>query len=87
LAICEDCKQEMLTAEGCVYTHLVDSAGKLYPRSLKHWQDSGQRCHDCAAMYGKLHHCGCDVERCPKCGGQLISCDCDWKKLVVKMKR
>lgn len=34
-------------------------------------------CHDCKAMPGELHHYGCDVERCPDCGGQLISCGCD----------
>ena len=35
-------------------------------------------CHDCATPYGRLHHLGCDMERCPLCGGQLISCGC-WK--------
>lgn len=33
-------------------------------------------CHDCAAKPGELHHLGCDVERCHRCGYQLISCDC-----------
>lgn len=33
-------------------------------------------CHDCAVKEGQLHVIGCDVEVCPKCKGQVISCDC-----------
>jgi len=33
-------------------------------------------CHDCGTKEGRLHIPGCDMERCPRCGGQLISCDC-----------
>jgi len=31
-------------------------------------------CHDCGAKPGELHMKGCDMEECPKCGGQLIGC-------------
>jgi hypothetical protein len=33
-------------------------------------------CHDCAAIKGELHGLHCDCERCPACGGQMISCAC-----------
>lgn len=33
-------------------------------------------CHDCSAVEGEYHVWGCDMERCPICLGQLISCDC-----------
>ena len=34
-------------------------------------------CHDCAVTLGCLHVPGCDVERCPACGGQACACDCN----------
>ena len=35
-----------------------------------------ERCHDCGIenKHGHFHHFGCDMERCPKCDGQLLSC-------------
>jgi len=38
-------------------------------------------CHDCGAKPGEYHKSGCDVERCPFCGRQLISCSCVLKLL------
>jgi hypothetical protein len=41
-----------------------------------HFDEPSGRCHDCNIKHGGKHHPGCDVERCPKCEGQLISCGC-----------
>lgn len=35
-----------------------------------------RNCGDCNAAPGDFHIPGCDVERCARCGGQSISCDC-----------
>lgn len=33
-------------------------------------------CEDCGARYGEPHKPGCDYERCPRCGHQLVTCKC-----------
>jgi len=40
-----------------------------------------QTCKDCGVSEGQLHKSGCDMERCPFCGNQLISCDCCYEHL------
>lgn len=39
---------------------------------------SEDRCHDCDTPLGKWHHFGCDFEECPSCGGQMLTCGCNY---------
>ena len=38
--------------------------------------EPNSRCGDCGHKYGEIHMEGCDIERCPACGRQMLSCDC-----------
>lgn len=79
---CEDCSQEMLKAESCTRPYVIID-NKEFKRDTSYY-DVNKRCHDCGIVNGEehIHHFGCDVERCPKCGGQLISCSCPKKHLA-----
>jgi hypothetical protein len=48
------------------------------------WGVGRQPCHDCGVSKGELHIFGCDVERCPKCGGQVIYCECDFDDEFIR---
>ena len=61
-------------------TYIV--GGHQYPRIRYGRERSGKTgetraCHDCAVLPGEFHVPGCDMERCPVCRDQAISCGCD----------
>jgi hypothetical protein len=79
MATCEDCHREMILAASCI-ANALDLAGERFwriryraPRELN---DPTIRCHDCGVRPGGYHHAGCDMELCPRCRGQLLSCGC-----------
>jgi hypothetical protein len=41
------------------------------------WRIATTPCYDCGVTEGLLHIPSCDVEECPNCHTQLLSCDCD----------
>ena len=69
---CDWCEQEMTDHVSCTENHMVNYPnGEVLP-SIPSESD----CHDCGCPAGGKHHPGCDMERCPKCKGQLIACGC-----------
>jgi predicted RNA-binding Zn-ribbon protein involved in translation (DUF1610 family) len=82
-AICPDCGQEMSPETGCTKSTVM-IGGEEYERipfgddrDFDPDMEEGDVCHDCNAGIGQYHHAGCDAERCPACGDQFISCDCE----------
>ena len=73
-AICLICNREMVKGGGCDDYTLVEANGKKHKRVPV--AEGIDHCGDCNAGSGNIHHEGCDQERCPACGGQLISCRC-----------
>lgn len=91
-AICDDCNQEMIMGGGCTFNVIENNEGEKYDRlpyekEPEYADVMPDVCHDCNAGLGKYHHFGCDMERCPKCHGQLITCDCNWKLVIYDAER
>lgn len=83
MAVCDYCNLEMTTGRGCTDAPIVIDGQPYAP--IRHgsetrfiWPPHIPRCHDCWVAAGDVHHHGCDMEECPACGEQSISCDCLW---------
>ena len=72
---CELCGQEMKTADGCIDNKIIEYADGTKLPAIPREDDGPERCHDCGAKAGHFHHADCDMEKCPRCGDQLLSCE------------
>ena len=83
MAICRDCDQDMLTAASCTITTLTLGANSYRRKPFgaePGWPTKQPRCGDCGVHRDGHHHLGCDIARCPACGGQLLSCGCMFRE-------
>jgi hypothetical protein len=61
----------------------------VYGAETQYGEPLTGQCHDCGIQIGGLHHFGCDMEECPRCHEQLISCDCggEFEKNMTELNR
>ena len=82
MATCQDCRREMLLAPACTVARVIIRR-RAYDRIPYPAGARQDRCDDCGVLAGALHHPGCDMERCPRCRGQLIMCPCPGKFFIT----
>lgn len=80
MAICDWCEREMTAAVSCS-VEALHLGGRRFPlrrngQAIRHSPWPVGRCGDCGVGRGGFHHPGCDLAECPRCLGQLLSCDC-----------
>ena len=54
----------------------VDYVRVPYGSEQADWGAEQRACGDCCVIRGEVHVPGCDIEECPKCGGQALTCPC-----------
>lgn len=87
MAICDVCSNDMRDAETCTASELHRDGTALAVFRYGDdpgWRTRRGRCPDCGVKVGGFHHLGCDVQACPRCRRQLISCGCDWDEFPAE---
>ncbi|HYC54097.1 MAG TPA: hypothetical protein VEL28_04075 [Candidatus Binatia bacterium] len=64
-------RETTCTIDGIVHRRIA------WGKEGRPWPRADGACHDCGARPGWLHVTTCDMERCPGCRGQRLSCGCE----------
>lgn len=81
MAICTWCQQEMHDRIGCNLTVFGDFEDLQPRRRIPFGKEMGsvgqqEHCPDCLSPIDAFHHPGCDIEQCPRCDKQAVTCGC-----------
>ncbi|MFW6323632.1 MAG: hypothetical protein ACOC0U_01085 [Desulfovibrionales bacterium] len=80
MSICTTCGREMRFAETCTCDEIMIGSVWFrripYGREVSGWAVDFERCPRCNVEEGGMHHPGCELDECPRCRNQYISCAC-----------
>jgi hypothetical protein len=90
VAVCRRCSREMLATHACMTGEYVGPDGVVFPAipfgrergAMRSVAAAGRpACGDCGSIFGQAHHEACDLEQCPACRGQRLTCGCplEWR--------
>jgi hypothetical protein len=65
------CSVHVLHREGTAFR-----LKRVMKRETPNFGDHAGRCGDCGAPERGYHHLGCDMQACPCCRRQMLSCGC-----------
>lgn len=78
MAVCAWCEREMTIVSTCTVRtlHVDGRPVPMIPCGKERGWRTSSRCGDCGVRKTGFHHPGCDIQRCPQCRGQMVSCGC-----------
>ncbi len=77
MADCKQCGRDIEDSRTITCSrNLIAYKDDTYLPRVPYGDDETERCPVCFVVPGGVHHAGCYMERCPKCGKRLVSCGC-----------